>query len=108
MCVTNLTPERGDCRRHLRDDSNATTRLAGCGWYLTNQKQGVSALGLQRVLGPGSYLPPWTKLHRLRRASVRPGREQLQVFVEVDGSYLTITDRQTPSHQKDARAARAR
>jgi transposase-like protein len=25
-------------------------------WYLTNQKQGVSALGLQRVLGLGSYL----------------------------------------------------
>ena len=24
-------------------------------WYLTNQKQGVSALGLQRLLGLGSY-----------------------------------------------------
>lgn len=24
-------------------------------WYVTNQKQGVSALGLQRVLGLGSY-----------------------------------------------------
>src|SRR6187200_2312305 len=27
-------------------------------WYLTNQKQGVSALGLQRVLGLGSYQTP--------------------------------------------------
>ena len=27
-------------------------------WYLTNQKQGVSALGLQRVLGLGATRPP--------------------------------------------------
>ncbi|MBT2324940.1 transposase, partial [Variovorax paradoxus] len=33
-------------------------------WYLTNQKQGVSALGLQRVLGLGSYQTAWTMLHR--------------------------------------------
>ena len=41
-------------------------------WYLTNQKQGVSALGLQRVLGLGSYQTAWTMLHRFRRAMVRP------------------------------------
>ena len=40
-------------------------------WYLTNQKQGVSALGLQRVLGLGSYQTAWTMLHRFRRAMVR-------------------------------------
>jgi hypothetical protein len=39
-------------------------------WYVTNQKQGVSALGLQRVLGLGSYETAWTMLHRLRRAYV--------------------------------------
>jgi hypothetical protein len=44
-------------------------------WYVTNQKQGVSALGLQRVLGLGSYETAWTMLHRLRRAMIRPGRE---------------------------------
>ena len=27
-------------------------------WYITNQKHGVSALGLQRVLGLGSHVPP--------------------------------------------------
>jgi transposase-like protein len=37
-------------------------------WYLTKQKQGVSALGLQRVLGLGSYQTAWTMLHRFRRA----------------------------------------
>ena len=34
-------------------------------WYLTNQKQGVSALGLQRVLGLGSYQTAWTMLDEL-------------------------------------------
>lgn len=62
-------------------------------WYLTNQKQGVSALGLQRVLGLGSYQTTWTMLHRLRRAMVRPGREQLKGMVEVGETYLAITDR---------------
>jgi transposase-like protein len=65
-------------------------------WYLTNQKQGVSALGLQRVLGLGSYQTAWTMLHRFRRAMVRPGREQLNGLVEVDESYLSISDRQKP------------
>jgi len=31
-------------------------------WYITNQKSGVSALGLQRVLGLGSYRTAWTWL----------------------------------------------
>jgi transposase-like protein len=53
-------------------------------WYLTNQKHGCSALGLQRVLGLGSYQTAWAMLHRLRRAMVRPGRERLHGAVEVD------------------------
>jgi predicted RNA-binding Zn-ribbon protein involved in translation (DUF1610 family) len=57
-------------------------------WYLTNQKQGVTALGLQRVLGLGSYQTAWTLLHRLRRAMVRPNRERLSGVVEVDESYV--------------------
>ena len=65
-------------------------------WYLTNQKQGVSALGLQRVLGLGSYQTAWTILHRFRHAMVRPGREQLSGVVEVDETYLSITDRKAP------------
>ena len=61
-------------------------------WYVTNQKQGVSALGLQRVLGLGSYQTAWAILHRLRRAMVRPGRDLLQGNVEVDETHVAITD----------------
>ncbi len=57
-------------------------------WYVTNQKSGVSALGLQRVLGLGSYRTAWTWLHKLRAAMVRPGRERLSGMVEVDETYL--------------------
>lgn len=65
-------------------------------WYIINQKNGISALGLQRVLGLGSYETAWTMLHRLRRAMVRPGRDLLHGEVEVDESYLSITDRKNP------------
>lgn len=56
-------------------------------WQMTSQKNGISALGLQRVLGLGSYKNAWTLLHKLRRAMVRPGREHLQGVVEVDETY---------------------
>lgn len=46
-------------------------------WYVTSQKNGASALGLQRVLGLGSYQTAWAWLHKLRRAMVRPGRDHL-------------------------------
>lgn len=53
-------------------------------WWVTNQKSGVSALGLQRTLGLGSYRTAWVCLHKLRRAMVRPGRELLRGKIEVD------------------------
>src|SRR5512134_2749207 len=56
-------------------------------WYVTTQKPGVSALGLQRVLGLGSYKTAWAMLHKLRRAMVRPGRDRLRGTVEVDETY---------------------
>jgi transposase-like protein len=56
-------------------------------WHLTSQKNGISALGLQRELGIGSYKTAWTLLHKLRRAMVRPGRERLRGAVEVDEAY---------------------
>ncbi len=52
-------------------------------WQVTSQKNGASALGLQRVLGLGSYQTAWTFLHKLRRAMVRPGRDKLSGRVEV-------------------------
>jgi transposase-like protein len=57
-------------------------------WYVTSQKNGASALGLQRILGLGSYVTAWAWLHRLRRAMVRPGRDRLKGAVEVDETYL--------------------
>jgi transposase-like protein len=56
-------------------------------WQMTSQKHGISALGLQRVLGLGSYRSAWALLHKLRRAMVRPGRERLSGVVEVDEAY---------------------
>jgi len=57
-------------------------------WWVTAQKNGASALGLQRVLGLRKYETAWTMLHKLRRAMVRPGRDMLTGRVEVDECYL--------------------
>jgi len=57
-------------------------------WYVVNQKSGASALGVQRVLGLGSYRTAWNWLHKLRRAMVRPGRDRLFGTVEVDEVYI--------------------
>ncbi len=60
-------------------------------WFVCSQKNGVSAMGLQRVLGFGSYETAWAWLHKLRRAMVRPDRELLGgegVAVEIDQTFL--------------------
>jgi len=56
-------------------------------WQVASQKNGVSALGLQRVLGLGNYKTAWALLHKLRRVMVRPGRDRLSGVVEVDEAY---------------------
>lgn len=57
-------------------------------WHVTNQKYGASALGMQRILGLGSYHTAWHWLHKLRRAMVRPGRDRLAGTVEVDETFI--------------------
>jgi len=57
-------------------------------WWVTSQKNGASASGVQRVLGPGSYETAWAWLHKLPRAMVRPGRDRLSGTVEVDETYI--------------------
>jgi ISXO2 transposase-like protein/transposase-like zinc ribbon protein len=61
-------------------------------WFVTSQKNGVSAQGLQDALGFGSYETAWAWLHKLRRAMVRPDRELLGNkpggAVELDQSFL--------------------
>jgi len=70
-------------------DTNLPLRL----WFeaighVTNQKYGASALGMQRILGLGSYHTAWNWLHKLRRARVRPGRDRLAGVVEADEIYI--------------------
>jgi hypothetical protein len=36
-------------------------------WNMTSQKNGISALGLQRILGLGSYRTAWLMLRKLRQ-----------------------------------------
>jgi transposase-like protein/ribosomal protein L37AE/L43A len=57
-------------------------------WCVTSTKTGVSALAMQQVLGLESYQTAWAWLHKLRRAMVRPGRDPLSGYVEVDESYV--------------------
>lgn len=60
----------------------------GAIWYITNQKNGVSALGVHRLLGFGSYQTSWTLLHKLRTAMVNPERDKLSGLVEVDETFI--------------------
>lgn len=73
-------------------------------WYVTNQKSGVSALGLQQVLGLGSYQTAWTWLHKLRRVMVRPGRDMLSGCVEVDETYIGGEEQGVRGRQTDSKA----
>lgn len=86
----------GGCRRELSvlagtifESSNLSLRVwFRAMWQMTNQKAGVSALGLQRTLGLGSYRTAWACLHKLRRAMVRPGRKLLNGEIEVDETFV--------------------
>lgn len=57
-------------------------------WFVTSQKNGISAQGLQRVLGFKSYETAWAWMHKLRRAMVRPERDRLSGIVEVDETFI--------------------
>jgi len=57
-------------------------------WWITTQKYGASAEGLQQVLGLKSYETAWTWLHKIRTAMVVPNRSKLSGTVEVDESYI--------------------
>lgn len=73
-------------------------------YWVTTQKNGASALGLQRVLGLGSYKTAWTWLHKLRRAMVRPGRDRLTGRVEVDETYLGSLEEGVRGRQTERKA----
>jgi transposase-like protein len=57
-------------------------------WWVTTQKNGASAEGLQQVLGLNSYQTAWTWLHKIRSAMVNPNRSKLSGTVEIDEAYI--------------------
>jgi len=57
-------------------------------WWITTQKNGASAKGLQQVLGLKKYETAWTWLHKIRKAMVFPNRSKLKGTVEVDETYI--------------------
>jgi transposase-like protein/ribosomal protein L37AE/L43A len=57
-------------------------------WWITTQKYGASAKGLQQILGLKSYQTAWMWLHKIRTAMVVSGREKLSGTVEMDESYV--------------------
>lgn len=73
-------------------------------WQVTSQKHGMSALGVQRVLGLGSYKTAWSLLHKLRRAMVRPDRERLHGVVEVDETYWGGEEEDVRGRQTEEKA----
>lgn len=73
-------------------------------WYVTSQKNGVSAMGLQRVLGLGNYETAWTWLHKLRRAMVRRDRDQLSGWVEVDETFVGGLEEGVAGRQTESKA----
>lgn len=64
------------------------TQWFAAAWHVCSTKSGASALGLQKLLGLGSYETAWAWLHKLRRAMVIPGRDLLHGEVEVDETYV--------------------
>ena len=61
-------------------------------WWVTTQKSGASAKGLQQILGLRTYKTAWTWLHKIRTAMVIPNRRKLSGTVEVDEAYITGDD----------------
>lgn len=57
-------------------------------WWMTGQKHQLSALGLQRLLGFGSYRTAWLWLQKLRRAMALPDWDRLGGEVEVDEMHM--------------------
>lgn len=51
---------------------------------ISTRRTGISAMDLMRIMGFGSYKTAWTWLHKLRAALVRPEREPLGPFVQMD------------------------
>ena len=84
--------ECGDCDHQTSLTSGTLlekTRKPFKVWFravfeISSRRNGISAKELQRILGFGSYKTAWSWLHKLRAALVRPDREPLGPFVQID------------------------
>lgn len=93
--VRRVLLECGQCGRQtsvtagtiFQDTRTPLTTWFRAMWWVSTPKTGMSALGLQQVLGLGSYTTAWSWRHKLRRAMVRPGRDRLRGPVEVDETF---------------------
>ncbi len=73
-------------------------------WWVSTQKTGGSAKGLQRLLGLQSYQTAWAWLQKLRRAMVRPGRDKLVGTVEVDDTFLGGAEPRVAGRERETKA----
>jgi transposase-like protein len=84
-CAARTSPTAGTMFDRTR--TPLTVWFTAC-WLFATQKDGFSALSLQRSLDIGAYQTAWAMLHRVRSVLVRAGRERLQGTVEVDETYI--------------------
>jgi transposase-like protein/Zn ribbon nucleic-acid-binding protein len=68
----------------FQDTRSPLTKWFTAIWWITTQKNGASAKGLQQILGLSSYETAWAWLHKIRKAMVRSDRTKLSGTVEVD------------------------
>lgn len=57
-------------------------------WFVSSQKDGMSAKALQDALGIGSYKAAWTMLHKIRTAMRRTSPDRLSGEIEVDETFV--------------------
>jgi len=57
-------------------------------WWFTTRKSGVNAVNLKDLLGFGSYGTAWHWLQKLRRCTIRKGREKLSGEIEIDEFFI--------------------
>jgi len=74
----------------IADEAAGAAYLERLGWPEAGvvDQERSPALGLQKLLGLGSYETACAWLHKLRRAMVIPGRDLLHGEVEVDETYV--------------------
>lgn len=70
-------------------------------WFVTSQKNGVSASTLHQMFGFGSYETAWAWMHKLRRAMVRPERDMLTGTIELDETFVGGRSKGKPGGSTD-------